>query len=219
MRSRFPDLATLRRPRGHRLVIAVAVAGRRAVRSSPRHLRAGPARQDAQAGDVTAVSGDVAWQNELFGDSRRRRMAQLPAQSPLTSSGSGASGLSNAGAEGRVAGRRRRPRWSVVNKAARTADLRLRAEHGQEGRVFDRDRRRRRLRLRRRHRGAHAGDDHPVPAAGARFATVEVAGQTTVAGRDAVPAAHGARRHRHRPSVRRRRPWTRDHAAAAASTV
>ena len=139
----------------------------------------------AQAGDVTAVSGDIAWQNGLFGDlSLAGGMAKLPAQSPLTSGGSGRIWVSDAGAriESQGGGG---DQVVVVNKAARTAWVYDYAQNTVKKLVVTGT--------------APAETPSPAPAAAAltpamitlylqqvaRFATVEVAGQTKVAGRDA----------------------------------
>jgi outer membrane lipoprotein-sorting protein len=56
------------------------------------------AKMAAADGSVTSVSGEVSWDNTLFGDvGTASGMAQLPAQSALTSSGSGRIWLSDAG--------------------------------------------------------------------------------------------------------------------------
>ena len=46
------------------------------------------------------MSGEVSWQNDLFGDlGAASGISRLPAQSPLTSSGSGRISVSDAGAK------------------------------------------------------------------------------------------------------------------------
>ena len=185
MRSRVLILATLVGLAAVVLVIAVAVAG--AGQSDPLPDISAPdlLGKMAQAGDVTAVSGEVAWQNGLFGDlAQASGMAQLPAQSPLTSSGSGRIWVSNAGArvESQGAGG---DQVVVVNKAARTAWVYDYARNTVKKVVVTGQ--------------APAETTSPAPDAAmltpemitlylqqlARFATVEVAGQTKVAGRDA----------------------------------
>ena len=90
MRSRLLILISLVVLAAVILVIGVAVAG--AGQSDPLSAVTAPEllAKMAQAKDVTSVSGEIAWQNGLFGDlSQAAGMAHLPAQSPLTSSGSG----------------------------------------------------------------------------------------------------------------------------------
>ena len=56
------------------------------------------AKMASAEGSVTSVSGEVSWDNKLLGDlSTASGMAQMPAQSPLTSSGSGRIWVSDAG--------------------------------------------------------------------------------------------------------------------------
>ena len=93
MRSRAFIIASLVVLTAVILVIGVAVAG--AGQSSPLPDISAPdlLSKMAQTDGVTAVSGEVSWQNDLFGDlGAASGMAQLPAQSPLTSSGSGRTG-------------------------------------------------------------------------------------------------------------------------------
>ena len=185
MRSRVLILATLVGLVAVVLVIAVAGAG--AGQSDPLPDISAPdlLGKMAQAGDVTAVSGDVAWQNDLFGDlAQAGGMAQLPAQSPLTSSGSGRIWMSDAGARVESQGGGG-DQVVVVNKAARTAWVYDYAQNTVKKVVVT----------------GTAPVETPSPAPDAtaltpamitlylqqvaRFATVEVAGQTKVAGRDA----------------------------------
>lgn len=185
MRSRVLILATLVGLAAVVLVIAVAVAG--AGQSDPLPDISAPdlLGKMAQAGDVTAISGDVAWQNDLFGDlAQASGMAQLPAQSPLTSSGSGRIWVSDAGARVESQGGGG-DQVVVVDKAARTAWVYDYAQNTVKKVVVTGT--------------APAETPSPAPAAtaltpamitlslqqAARFATVEVAGQTKVAGRDA----------------------------------
>ena len=185
MRSKVLILATLVGLAAVVLVIAVAVAG--AGQSDPLPDISAPdlLGKMAQAGDVTAVSGEVAWQNDLFGDlAQASGMAQLPAQSPLTSSGSGRVWVSDAGARVESQGGGG-DQVVVVNKAARTAWVYDYAQNTVKKLVVTGT--------------APAETPSPAPDATAltpamitlylqqvaRFATVEVAGQTKVAGRDA----------------------------------
>ena len=167
------------------LVIGVAVAG--AGQSDPLPETSAPdlLAKMAQADGVTAVSGDVAWQNDLFGDlGAASGMAHLPAQSPLTSSGSGRLWVSEAGARVESQGGGG-DQVVVVNKAERTAWVYDGAQDSVKKVVVTGE--------------APAETASPAPDATmltpemitlylqqvARFATVEVAGQTKVAGRDA----------------------------------
>jgi outer membrane lipoprotein-sorting protein len=167
------------------LVIGVAVAG--AGQSDPLPEISAPdlLAKMAQADGVTAVSGDVAWQNDLFGDlGDVGGMAHLPAQSPLTSSGSGRLWVSEAGARVESQGGGG-DQVVVVNKAERTAWVYDGAQDSVKKVVVTGE--------------APAETASPAPDATmltpemitlylqqvARFATVEVAGQTQVAGRDA----------------------------------
>lgn len=167
------------------LVVVVAVAG--AGQSDPLpdisapDLMAKMARSDGPE----AVSGEVAWRNQLFGDvAAAGGMAHLPAQSPLTASGSGRIWLSDAGArvESQGAGG---DQIVVVNKALRTAWVYDYAQQTVKEVVVT----------------GEATPETASPASdaamltpdmiglylqqAARFATVEVAGQTRVAGREA----------------------------------
>jgi outer membrane lipoprotein-sorting protein len=185
MRSRVLILASLVVLAAVMLVIGVAVAG--AGQSDPLPDIAAPdlLAKMAQAGGVTAVSGDIAWHNGLFGDlSAAGGMAHLPAQSPLTSDGSGRIWVSEAGARVESQGGGG-DQVVVVNKAERTAWVYDDAQNAVKKVVVTGK--------------APAETASPAPSATmltpemitlylqqvARFATVEVAGQTKVAGRDA----------------------------------
>lgn len=185
MRSRVLILASLAALAAVVLVVGVALAG--PSKSGPLPQLGAPElmAQMAQAdGSVSAVSGEISWQNELFGDlSAAPDMAQLPAQSPLTSSGSGRIWVSDAGlrAESQGSGG---DQVAVVNKATRTAWVYDYAQNTARKYVANGE--------------APAEAPSPAPSATfmtpeaisaylqqfARFATVEVAGQTDVAGRD-----------------------------------
>jgi outer membrane lipoprotein-sorting protein len=185
MRSRAFILASLVVVAAVILVIGVAVAG--AGQSDPLPDVSAPdllARM-AQADGVTAVSGEIAWQNDLFGDlSAAGSMAHLPAQSPLTSSGSGRLWVSEAGAKVESQGSGG-DQVVIVNKAERTAWVYDDAQNAVKKVVVTGE--------------APAETSSPAPDAAlmtpaaitlylqqvGRFATVEVAGQTKVAGRDA----------------------------------
>jgi outer membrane lipoprotein-sorting protein len=185
MRSRAFIVAALVVLAAVSLVIGVAVAG--AGQSSPLPDVSAPdlLAGMAQADGVVAVSGEIAWQNALFGDlGAVSSMAHLPAQSPLTSSGSGRLWMSDAGAriESQGSGG---DQVVVVNKAERTAWVYDDAQNTVKKVVVTGE--------------APAETTSPAPDAAmltpemitlylqqlARFATVEVAGQTKVAGRDA----------------------------------
>jgi outer membrane lipoprotein-sorting protein len=185
MRSRALILASLLALAAVSLVIGVAVAG--AGQSNPLPDITAPdlLTRMAQADGVTAVSGDIAWHNGLFGDlSAASGMAHLPAQSPLTSDGSGRIWVSDAGAriESQGSGG---DQVVVVNKAERTAWVYDDAQNAVKKVSVTGE--------------ASAETASPAPSATmltpeaitlylqqvARFATVEVAGQTKVAGRDA----------------------------------
>ena len=184
MRSRVLILATLVGLAAVALVIGVAVAG--AGQSDPLPGISAPdlLAKMAQADGVTAVSGEIAWQNGLFGDlSAASAMGHLPAQSPLTSSGSGRIWVSEAGAKVESQGSGG-DQVVVVDKAARTAWVFDYAQNTVKKVVVTGE--------------APAETPSPAPDATlmtpemiglylqqvARFATVEVAGQTKVAGRD-----------------------------------
>lgn len=121
MRSRLLIVISLVVAAAVVLVIGVAVAA--AGQSDPLPDVSAPEllAKMAQANDVTAVNGDVAWHNGLFGDlSQAGNMAHLPAQSPLTSSGSGRIWVDQTGAriESQGGGG---DQVVVVNKKERTA--------------------------------------------------------------------------------------------------
>jgi outer membrane lipoprotein-sorting protein len=185
MRSRALILASLVAVAAVILVVGVAVAG--AGQSDPLPDIAAPdlLSKMAQADGVTAVSGDISWHNGLFGDlSAASGMAHLPAQSPLTSDGSGRIWVSDAGARVESQGSGG-DQVVVVNKAERTAWVYDDAQNAVKKVVVTGE--------------APAETASPAPSASmmtpeaitlylqqvARFATVEVAGQTKVAGRDA----------------------------------
>jgi outer membrane lipoprotein-sorting protein len=184
MRSRLVILISLLVLAAVALVIGVAVAG--ADQSNPLPSVTAPEllSKMAQAKDVPAVSGDVAWHNGLFGDlSQVSGMAHLPAQSPLTSSGSGRIWVSDAGlrVESQGSGG---DQVVVVNKAERTAWVYDYAQNSVKKVVVT--------------GSAPAETPSPAPSAAmltpemislylqrlSSVATVEVAGQTSVAGRD-----------------------------------
>jgi len=142
------------------------------------------ARMGESQGQVQAVSGDIAWKNDLFGDlSAAGSMAQLPAQSPLTSSGSGRMWVSDAGmrVESQGAGG---DQVAGASKATRTAWTYDYATNTVRRWVMTGE--------------APAGEPMPSPSASmmtpaaiglylqqlAPYATVDVAGQGTVAGRE-----------------------------------
>ena len=185
MRSRALILAVLVVLAAVALVVGVTVAG--AGQSSPLPDISAPdlLAKMAQADGVTSVSGDITWQNDLFGDlSAAGGMAHLPAQSPLTSSGSGRVWVSDAGAKVESQGTGG-DQVVVVNQAERTAWVYDDAQNTVKKVVVTGK--------------APAETSSPAPSAMmvtpeaitlylqqvARFATVEVAGQTKVAGRDA----------------------------------
>ncbi len=185
MRSRVIILASLVALAAVILVVGVAVAG--ADQSTPLPDVSAPdllARMGQADGEVTAMSGEISWRNELFGDVRAASdMAQLPAQSPLMTGGSGRIWVSDAGAraESQASGG---DQVVVVNKAARTAWVYDYAANTVEELVVTGE--------------APAETPSPAPSAAfmtpeaitmylqrfARFATVEVSGQAEVAGRD-----------------------------------
>jgi hypothetical protein len=142
------------------------------------------ARMGQSQGQVQAVSGDIAWKNELFGDlGSATQMAQLPAQSPLTSNGSGRIWVSAAGmrVESQGSGG---DQVAGVSKATRTAWTYDSATNAVRRWVMTGE--------------APANEPMPSPSASmmtpaaiglylmqlAPYATVDVAGQGTVAGRD-----------------------------------
>ena len=184
MRSRLMILISLVVLAAVALVIGVAVAG--ADQSDPLPSVTAPEllSKMAQAKDLTAVSGEVAWHNGLFGDlSQVSGMAHLPAQSPLTSSGSGRIWVSDAGlrVESQGSGG---DQVVVVDKASRTAWVYDYAQSTVKKVVVT--------------GSAPAETASPAPSATmltpemitlylqrlSSQATVEVAGQTKVAGRD-----------------------------------
>jgi outer membrane lipoprotein-sorting protein len=121
MRSRLLILISLVVVAAVVLVVGVAVAG--AGQSDPLPEVTAPEllAKMAQAKDVTAVSGEVAWQNGLFGDlAQAGGMSHLPAQSPLTSSGSGRIWVDQNGARVESQGGGG-DQVVVVNKTARKA--------------------------------------------------------------------------------------------------
>lgn len=167
------------------LVVGVTVAG--AGQSSPLPDISAPGllAKMAQTDGVTAVSGEVSWQNDLFGDlGAASGMAQLPAQSPLTSSGSGRIWVSDAGAKVESQGGGG-DQVVVVNKAERTAWVYDYAQDTVSKVVVTGE--------------APAETASPAPSTPfvtpeaitlyllqiARFASVDVAGQAKVAGQDA----------------------------------
>lgn len=185
MRSRAFVLTSLIVLAAVALVIGVAVAG--AGQSSPLADISAPdlLAKMAQNSDVAAVSGEVSWQNDLFGDlGAASGMAQLPAQSPLTSSGSGRIWVSDAGAKMESQGGGG-DQVVVVSKAERTAWVYDSAQNTAKKVVVKGE--------------APAETASPAPSATfltpaamtlylqrvARFATVDVAGQAKVAGQDA----------------------------------
>ena len=169
------------------LVVGVTVAG--AGQSDPLPGISAPdlLAKMAQAKDVTAVSGDVSWHNGLFGDLgsvASGGMAQVPAQSPLTSDGSGRIWASDAGVKVESQGSGG-DQVVVLDKAQRTAWVYDYAQNNAKKVVVT--------------GGAPAETASPAPSATfmtpeaitlylqqlARFTTVEVAGQAKVAGQDA----------------------------------
>jgi outer membrane lipoprotein-sorting protein len=184
MRSRLLILISLVVLAAVALVVGVAVAG--ADQSDPLPAVSAPEllAKMGQAGDVTAVSGEIAWQNLLFGDlSQVGNMAHLPAQSPLTSGGSGRIWVAEAGARVESQGGGG-DQVVVVDKASRTAWVYDYAANTAKKVVVTGT--------------APAETESPAPSAAmltpeaitlylqrlSAFATVEVAGQTKVAGRD-----------------------------------
>ena len=163
----------------------VAVAGAGSSTSLPAISAADLMAQMAQSkGDVQAVSGEVAWKNDLFGDlGDVSGMAQMPAQSPLTSSGSGRVWMSVDGmrVESQGAGG---DQVAGVSKASRTAWTYDYASNTAQRWVMTGD----------------VPDDEPMPSPSASmmtpaaislylqqlapFARIDVVGQGTVAGRE-----------------------------------
>ena len=184
MRSRLLILISIVVLAAVALVVGVAVAG--AGQSDPLPAVTAPEllAEMGQASDVTAVSGAIAWQNLLFGDlSQVGNMAHLPAQSPLTSGGSGRIWVAEAGARVESQGGGG-DQVVVVDKASRTAWVYDYAANTAKRVVVTGT--------------APAETPSPAPSAAmltpeaitlylqrlSAFATVEVAGQTKVAGRD-----------------------------------
>ena len=187
MRSRVLILVSLVVLAAIALVVGVAVAG--ADQTDPLPPIAAPdlLAKMAQTQDPAAVSGEVSWHNGLFGDLGSvagSGMAQAPAQSPLTSDGSGRIWVSDAGAKVESQGSGG-DQVVVVDKAARTAWVYDYAQNTVKKVVVTGN--------------APAETPSPAPSATfmtpaaitlylqqvARFATVEVAGQAKVAGQDA----------------------------------
>jgi outer membrane lipoprotein-sorting protein len=149
---------------------------------SAEELLAKMAQADGQA---QSVSGRVSWKNGLFGNLEMPTgMAQMPAQSPLLSSGSGRLWASEAGVRVESQGSGG-DQVAAVSKASRTAWTYDSATNTARRYVMT---------------GAAADAPLPSPSATtlltpaaigtylqrlAPFATVEVGGQTTVAGREA----------------------------------
>ena len=142
------------------------------------------AKMAESQGRVQAVSGEVSWKNDLLGDlGSAAQMGQMPAQSPLTSNGSGRLWVSDAGmrVESQGSGG---DQVAGVSKAARTAWTYDYATNAARRWVMIGD----------------APADEPVPSPSASmmtpaaigvylqqlapYATVDVAGQGTVAGRE-----------------------------------
>jgi outer membrane lipoprotein-sorting protein len=184
MRSRFLIVVSVVVLAAVALVVGVAVAG--ADQSDPLPAVTAPEllAKMGQTDDVTAVSGEIAWQNQLFGDlSQASSMAHLPAQSPLTSGGSGRIWVAEAGARVESQGSGG-DQVVVVDKTARTAWVYDYAANTAKKVVVT--------------GSAPAETASPAPSAAmltpeaitlylqrlSAFATVEVAGQTKVAGRD-----------------------------------
>ncbi len=184
MRSRLVILISLLVLAAVALVIGVAVADADQPNPLPSVTAPELLSKMAQAKGVTAVSGDVAWHNGLFGDSSQvSGMAVLPAQSPLTSSASGRIWVSDAGlrVESQGSGG---DQVVVADKASRTAWVYDYAQNSVKKVVVT----------------GSAPAETPSPAPSATMltpemislylqrlssqATVEVAGQTKVAGRD-----------------------------------
>ena len=219
MRSRLVILISLVVLAAVALVIGVAVAG--ADQSDPLPSVTAPEllSKMAQAKDVTAVSGDVAWHNGLFGDlSQVSGMAHLPAQSPLTSSGSGRIWVSDAGlrVESQGSGG---DQVVVVDKASRTAWVYDYAQNTVKKVVVTGSApAETRVSGAVRHH-AHARDDQPLPAAALQPG--DGRGRRPDQGRRPrhLPAALHSDREGHRPRLRAGGRRRRDHAAAAARGV
>lgn len=139
----------------------------------------------AQVDDVEAVSGEISWHNGLFGDLDVGGMGQLPAQSPLTSSGSGRVWVGDAGV--RVESQGSGGDQIVVADKAGSAVWIYDSAAGTARRIIVAE------------GSADEVEPTPSPSASlltpqaaedmlqqvAEYATVEVSGQTTVAGRRA----------------------------------
>jgi len=163
----------------------VAVAGAGSSTSLPAISAAElMARMAESQGQVQAVSGDISWKNDLFGDlSGAAQMGQMPAQSPLTSNGSGRIWVSDAGmrVESQGSGG---DQVAGASKATRTAWTYDYATNTVRRWVMTGD--------------APADEPMPSPSASmmtpaaigvylqqlAPYATVDVAGQGAVAGRE-----------------------------------
>ena len=163
----------------------VAVAGAGSSASLPAIFAAElMARMGQSEGQVQAVSGEISWTNDLFGDlGSAAQMGQMPAQSPLTSNGSGRVWVSDAGmrVESQGGGG---DQVAGVSKATRTAWTYDSATNAVRRWVMTGD--------------APANEPMPSPSASmmtpaaismylqqlAPYATVDVAGQGTVAGRE-----------------------------------
>jgi len=163
----------------------VAVAGAGSSASLPAISAAElMAKMGQSQGQVQAVSGEISWTNNLFGDlGSTAQMGRLPAQSPLTSNGSGRIWVSDAGmrVESQGSGG---DQVAGVSKATRTAWTYDSATNAVRRWVMTGD--------------APANEPMPSPSAAmitpaaiglylmqlAPYATVDVAGQGTVAGRE-----------------------------------
>jgi hypothetical protein len=167
------------------VVGVVAVAGAGSSASLPAISAAELMAQMGQSqGQVQAVSGEISWTNDLFGDlGSAAQMGQMPAQSPLTSNGSGRVWVSDAGmrVESQGSGG---DQVAGASKAARTAWTYDSATNAARRWVMTGD--------------APADEPMPSPSASmmtpaaitmylqqlAPYATVDVAGQGSVAGRE-----------------------------------
>jgi hypothetical protein len=163
----------------------VAVAGAGSSTSLPAISAAElMARMGQSQGQVQSVGGDISWKNDLFGDlGSAAQMGQMPAQSPLTSNGSGRMWVSDAGlrVESQGSGG---DQVAGVSKATRTAWTYDYASNTVRRWVMAGD--------------APGSAPMPSPSASmmtpaaigaylqqlAPYATVDVAGQGTVAGRE-----------------------------------